>query len=164
MNEVIVGVIGLGIVLLLFLTGIELAFAMIIMGFLGFGYLISYSAALNLLAKDIFDVLNSYGFTVIPLFVLMGQVAFNSGIATRLFDAAYKFIGQPWQGQQHSKPSAVLHLPQPQPSQAWQYQKWIGTIMTRDFLRASLQWLEHLACFFRQVLPLSYLVSLRISP
>jgi C4-dicarboxylate transporter DctM subunit len=93
MNEVIVGVIGLGIVLLLFLTGIELAFAMIIMGFLGFGYLISYSAALNLLAKDIFDVLNSYGFTVIPLFVLMGQVAFNSGIAKRLFDAAYKFIG-----------------------------------------------------------------------
>lgn len=93
MNEVIVGIVGLTIVLLLFLTGIELAFAMILMGFLGFGYLISFDAALNLLAKDVFDVLNSYGFTVIPLFVLMGQVAFNSGIAKRLFDAAYKFIG-----------------------------------------------------------------------
>ena len=93
MNEVIVGIIGLCIVLLLFLTGIELAFAMILMGFLGFGYLISFNAALNLLAKDVFDVLNSYGFTVIPLFVLMGQVAFNSGIAKRLFDAAYKYIG-----------------------------------------------------------------------
>lgn len=93
MNEVYVGIIGLALVLIMFLTGIELAFAMIVMGFLGFGYLISYSAALNLLAKDIFDVLNSYGFTVIPLFVLMGQVAFNSGIAKRLFDAAYKFIG-----------------------------------------------------------------------
>ncbi|MCK7513470.1 MAG: TRAP transporter permease [Desulfobacterales bacterium] len=93
MNEVVVGIVGLSIVLLLFLTGIELAFAMILMGFLGFGYLISFDAALNLLAKDVFDVLNSYGFTVIPLFVLMGQVAFNSGIAKRLFDAAYKFIG-----------------------------------------------------------------------
>ncbi|HBA53641.1 TRAP transporter large permease [Syntrophorhabdus aromaticivorans] len=93
MNEVIVGIIGLGVVLLLFLTGIELAFAMILIGFLGFGYLISWQASFNLLAKDFFDVLNSYGFTVIPLFIFMGQLAFNSGVAKRLFDAAYKFIG-----------------------------------------------------------------------
>ncbi|MCX5802583.1 MAG: TRAP transporter large permease [Proteobacteria bacterium] len=93
MNEIIVGIIGLAIILILFLTGIELAFAMILIGFLGFGYLISFEAALNLLAKDIFDVFDSYGFTVIPLFVLMGQIAFNSGIAKRLFDTAYKFIG-----------------------------------------------------------------------
>ena len=93
MNEVVVGIIGLGVVLILFLTGIELAFAMIVIGFLGFGYLISFGAAFNLLAKDFFDVLNTYGFTVIPLFILMGQVAFNSGIAKRLFDAAYKYIG-----------------------------------------------------------------------
>jgi tripartite ATP-independent transporter DctM subunit len=81
------------IVLVLFLTGIELAFAMILIGFLGFGYLISWQAALNLLAKDFFDVLDTYGFTVIPLFVFMGQVAFNSGIAKRLFDATNKFMG-----------------------------------------------------------------------
>ncbi|HNT42818.1 MAG TPA: TRAP transporter large permease [Syntrophorhabdaceae bacterium] len=94
MNDPItVGIVGLIIVLFLFLTGIELGFAMVIMGFLGFGYLISFSAAFNLLAKDMYDVLNSYSFTVIPLFVLMGQVAFNSGIAKRLFDAAHKFIG-----------------------------------------------------------------------
>mgnify|MGYP001478843182 FL=1 len=93
MNEVTVGIIGLLVVLVLFLTGIELAFAMILIGFLGFGYLISWGAAFNLLAKDFYDVLNSYGFTVIPLFVLMGQVAFNSGIAKRLFDTSYKFIG-----------------------------------------------------------------------
>jgi tripartite ATP-independent transporter DctM subunit len=93
MSEVIVGIIGLAVVLLLFLTGIELGFAMALIGFLGFGYIVSYSAALNLLAKDIFDVLASYGFTVIPLFVLMGQVAFNAGIARRLFNTSYKFIG-----------------------------------------------------------------------
>jgi C4-dicarboxylate transporter, DctM subunit len=93
MSEIMVGIIGLLIVLCLFLTGIELGFAMILIGFLGFGYLISWQAALNLLAKDFFDVLNTYGFTVIPLFVFMGQLAFNSGIAKRLFDAANKFIG-----------------------------------------------------------------------
>jgi C4-dicarboxylate transporter DctM subunit len=93
MNEVTVGIVGLAAILLLFLTGIELGFAMAIIGFLGFGYIVSFSAASNLLAKDIFDVFSSYGFTVIPLFVLMGQVAFNAGIARRLFGASYKFIG-----------------------------------------------------------------------
>ncbi|MEI6154252.1 MAG: TRAP transporter large permease, partial [Deltaproteobacteria bacterium] len=93
MNEVTIGIVGLVIVLIMFLTGIELAFAMILMGFLGFGYLISWNAAFNLLAKDFYDVLNSYSFTVIPLFVLMGQVAFNSGIAKSLFNSAHKFIG-----------------------------------------------------------------------
>lgn len=93
MNEVTIGIVGLVAILLLFLTGIELGFAMAIIGFLGFGYIVSFSAASNLLAKDIFDVFSSYGFTVIPLFVLMGQVAFNAGIARRLFGASYKFIG-----------------------------------------------------------------------
>jgi hypothetical protein len=48
---------------------------------------------MNMLAKDFFDVFSSYGFTVIPLFVLMGQVAFNAGIARQLYQAAYRFIG-----------------------------------------------------------------------
>jgi len=93
MSEVTIGIIGLTTVLVLFLTGIELAFAMALVGFIGFGYLVSFNAAVNLLAKDFFDTFASYGFTVIPLFVLMGQIAFNAGIAKRLYDAAYRFIG-----------------------------------------------------------------------
>lgn len=93
MNEVMVGILGLALVLALFLTGIELGFAMALVGFLGFSYIVSVKAALNLLAKDIFDVFATYGFTVIPLFVLMGQIAFNAGIAKRLYNTSYKFIG-----------------------------------------------------------------------
>ncbi|MDP2862254.1 MAG: TRAP transporter large permease [Desulfobacterales bacterium] len=93
MSEVMIGILGLSVVLILFLTGIELAFAMALVGFIGFSYLVSFKAGLNLLAKDFFDVFTSYGFTVIPLFVLMGQIAFNAGIAKRLYDAAYRFIG-----------------------------------------------------------------------
>ncbi len=93
MSEVTVGIIGLALVLTLFLTGIELGFAMALVGFLGFSYIVSFKAGLNLLAKDIFDVFANYGFTVIPLFVLMGQIAFNAGIARRLYDTSYKFIG-----------------------------------------------------------------------
>ncbi len=93
MNEISVGLINLAILLILFLTGIELGFAMAIMGFVGFAYLVSLPAAFNLLAKDFFDVFATYGFTVIPLFIFMGQIAFNAGIAKQLFDAAHKFMG-----------------------------------------------------------------------
>jgi C4-dicarboxylate transporter DctM subunit len=93
MSEVVVGLLGLTSLLIFFLTGIELGFAMALVGFVGFSIIISAKAALNLLAKDIFDVFASYGFTVIPLFILMGQIAFNAGIAKRLYNASYKFIG-----------------------------------------------------------------------
>src|SRR4030065_2971916 len=93
MNEVTIGIIGLAVILLMFLTGIELGFAMALIGFVGFSIIVSMKAALNLLAKDVFDVFANYGFTVIPLFVLMGQIAFNAGVAKRLYDSAYKFIG-----------------------------------------------------------------------
>jgi len=93
MSEVTIGIIGLVVVLALFLTGIELGFGMALVGFVGFSYLVSTKAALNLLAKDVFDVFANYGFTVVPLFVLMGQIAFNAGIARRLYDTGYKLIG-----------------------------------------------------------------------
>ena len=93
MSEVVIGLLGLASLLLLFLTGIELGFAMALVGFVGFAIIISPQAAMNLLAKDIFDVFASYGFTVIPLFILMGQIAFNAGIAKRLYNASYKFVG-----------------------------------------------------------------------
>ncbi len=93
MSEVAVGFIGLAVLLGLFLTGIELSFCMTIVGFIGFAYLNSFSAACNLVVKDFFDTFTSYGYTVIPLFVLMGQIASNSDIARRLYAAAHKWVG-----------------------------------------------------------------------
>jgi tripartite ATP-independent transporter DctM subunit len=93
MSEVIVGIVGLFVLLLLFTTGIELGFAMAAVGFVGFSYLVSFHAAVNLLGRDMWDVFSSYGYTVFPLFILMGQIGFNAGIAVRLYDAAHKFIG-----------------------------------------------------------------------
>src|SRR3989339_1549200 len=93
MSEVTAGLIGLVVLLGLFLTGIELSFCMTIVGFVGFAYLSSFSAASNLVVKDFFDTFTSYGYTVIPLFVLMGQIASNSNIAKRLYTAAHKWVG-----------------------------------------------------------------------
>ncbi len=93
MSEVGIGVIFLVLLIGLFLTGLELAFAMGIIGVIGFAWLVNWKAAMGLMANDFFDALASYGLTVIPLFVLMGQIAFNAGIAKRLFDCAHKFLG-----------------------------------------------------------------------
>jgi C4-dicarboxylate transporter DctM subunit len=93
MNEVAVGCVGLVAVLLLFFTGLELPFSMVLVGFVGFGYLINLKAALHMLGKDFYDVFVSYGYTVFPIFIFMGQIAFGSGIAKRLYDCAYRFLG-----------------------------------------------------------------------
>ena len=93
MNEIVVGIAGLIVLLLLFSTGIELGFAMALVGFVGFGYLNGFHSAINLLSRDLFDVITTYGYTVFPLFILMGQIGFNAGIAVRLYNAAHKFIG-----------------------------------------------------------------------
>jgi len=55
--------------------------------------MISGKGGLNLLARNVYDVFSSYGLTTIPLFIFMGQLAFNSGISRRLYDTAYKYLG-----------------------------------------------------------------------
>jgi len=92
-NPATIGVVAIAVMLALFFTRMPVAYAMSLVGFLGFSHLRSGSAGLNLLARDIYDVFSSYGLTIIPLFILMGQVAFNTGISRRLYDTAYKFLG-----------------------------------------------------------------------
>jgi C4-dicarboxylate transporter, DctM subunit len=93
MTEITLGVVGLIVLLGLFLTGMEMAVAMAIIGFAGYALVVSPGAAMNILANDFYDQLESYSLTVVPLFVLMGQIAFNAGIARRLYDSAHKFLG-----------------------------------------------------------------------
>ena len=93
MNEITIGILGLVVLLFLFSTGIELGFAMALIGFAGFAYLNGIEAAMNLLGRDVFDVITNYGYSVFPLFILMGTIGFNAGIAERLYDSAHKFIG-----------------------------------------------------------------------
>jgi len=93
MNEITVGIMALVLLLLLFATGIELGIAMALVGFVGFAYLNGFRPAMQLVGRDIYDVITNYGYTVFPLFILMGQIGFNAGIAVRLYGAAHKFIG-----------------------------------------------------------------------
>jgi C4-dicarboxylate transporter DctM subunit len=98
MNLVLVGVIGIVILLLvLFFLGMPVGFAMGIVGFYGFCYVVSFKAGLNMIGTDLWFTFSKYGLTVIPLFIFMGYLAFNAGIAERLYNAAYKWVGH-WPG------------------------------------------------------------------
>jgi tripartite ATP-independent transporter DctM subunit len=93
MSDVAVGIYGIIMLLALFLTGLEMAYCMILVGFLGFTFLMTYSAASSLVIKDFFDNFTTYSYTVIPLFIVMGEFASNSNIAKRLYLGAHKWFG-----------------------------------------------------------------------
>ncbi|MEW6672228.1 MAG: TRAP transporter large permease [Thermodesulfobacteriota bacterium] len=94
MNPVTAGIIGIGLLILLFLLRMPVAFAMALVGFAGFAFLTSPKAALTLLSRDIFDTFSSYPLSVIPMFIIMGTFAFASGISRRLYKTAYTWTGQ----------------------------------------------------------------------
>jgi len=93
MSPTLIGIIGILIMLAVFMTRMPVASVMALVGYVGFSVMISGKAGLTLLSRNIYETFSSYGLTTIPLFILMGQLAFNSGIGRRLYDTAYKFIG-----------------------------------------------------------------------
>ncbi len=94
MSPTTAGIIGIGLLVLLFLLRMPVAFAMALVGLVGFAYLTSPEAALGLLGRDIFDTFSSYPLSVIPMFILMGTFAFASGISQRLYKTTYTWVGQ----------------------------------------------------------------------
>ncbi len=93
MSPTLIGIIGIAVMILLFLTRMPVAFVMAAVGFVGFSTLTTYQAGLALLPRNIYEVFGSYDLTTIPLFILMGQLGFHSGISKRLYEAGYKFLG-----------------------------------------------------------------------
>jgi tripartite ATP-independent transporter DctM subunit len=89
-----VGIIGIiALLLILFFVGMPVGFAMGIVGFCGFCYVVSIKAGLNMIGSALWETFSKYGLTVIPLFIFMGQVAFYSGVNEKLYGAAYKWVG-----------------------------------------------------------------------
>lgn len=88
-----IGILGILLLVIGLFSRMPVGFVMAGLGLAGFSYVVTFDAGLNLLARDIWDTFSSYGLTVIPLFVFMGQVAYQSGISRRLYHAAYVMLG-----------------------------------------------------------------------
>ena len=94
MSPVTIGIIGIVVLIAIFLLRMPVGFAMAAVGLVGFSYLVSPEAGLSIVARDVFHTFSSYSLTVIPMFVLMGSIAFASGMSRRLYDAGYSLLGR----------------------------------------------------------------------
>ncbi|WP_342074928.1 TRAP transporter large permease [Yoonia sp. SS1-5] len=84
----------LGFAVLLFLLYIRtpVGIAMLIVGTLGI-WMIRPPAALPTLAREIFSEASNYPLTIIPLFVLMGNLAGVAGLSRDLYTGAHNWLG-----------------------------------------------------------------------
>jgi C4-dicarboxylate transporter DctM subunit len=89
-----IGVLAVGTFLFLSFLGLPLGFSFALVGFIGMFLLKGLLPALNLLGGNPYSQVASFVLCAVPLFVLMGQLAFYSGISRNLFDAAYKVLSR----------------------------------------------------------------------
>jgi C4-dicarboxylate transporter DctM subunit len=94
MDPLTTGIAGTALLMVLFFLGVPIGFAMGIAGIAGFSYVVNPSAALHLVASDLFDQVSSYSLSVLPMFILMGCMAFAAGIGGKAFTAAYVVMGR----------------------------------------------------------------------
>jgi tripartite ATP-independent transporter DctM subunit len=89
------GIAGMVLLFFLIFAGMPIGFAMGIAGFLGLVLVYNDSLpALRNLGLNAYAQGTNYFFTVGPLFIMMGQLAFHSGISQDLFETASKWLGR----------------------------------------------------------------------
>lgn len=87
--------IGFAFVLLLCFLGFPLGFTTLAVGIVGFAYArnFNWEGALTMAGQQVLETGANYGFSVIPLFILMGVFIHRSNISEDLFRAGYALVG-----------------------------------------------------------------------
>ena len=88
MTPEVIGLIGLASLLVLLFLRVPVAIAMFFVGICGIAVLRNQGVALSFLASESFSLASSADLLVIPLFILMGNVATESGLSRKLYEAA----------------------------------------------------------------------------
>ena len=92
-NELLVGVVGLILLIGLVLLGVRVYVAAAISGFLGLLWLKGWTVAASIAGTIPHSKTVTYPLSVLPLFILIGFLAFHTGLTTRLFEAARRWLG-----------------------------------------------------------------------
>src|SRR6478672_6169254 len=87
--------IGLGCMLVLAFLRLPIALAMAVVGFTGYAYMRgwNFSPAFAMVQTKIYETGRNYALTVVPLFILMGNLVTRAGMSQELYRTAYAFIG-----------------------------------------------------------------------
>lgn len=85
----------LGFLVLFTLMGLRvpIAFAMGLVGYAGFGFLVNWNAASAMVASTVYETGLTYSLAVIPLFILMGNLITQAGLSQQLYAASYAVLG-----------------------------------------------------------------------
>lgn len=89
----IASLIGIAILLLLLFGGAPLGFSMMAVGFVGYGLIRGWDPAMGMVSQEILELAFNFGFSVLPLFIVMGVFVSRSGMSDDLYDACYKWLG-----------------------------------------------------------------------
>ncbi len=93
MSPELIGLLGIILLLVFIVIKMPISFAMLIVGLLGFGFIVAPSASLSMAATEVYATFSSYSLSVIPMFVWMGFIAYYSGVGTNLYKFAYRMVG-----------------------------------------------------------------------
>tara|TARA_Y100001951_G_scaffold101807_1_gene107362 strand:- start:62730 stop:64019 length:1290 start_codon:yes stop_codon:yes gene_type:complete len=93
MDQTLVPMLGILSLFVLIALNIPVSFAMLLVGFAGVYHIIGSAAAFNVISAGIWEQLSSYPLSVIPLFILMGEILSRSGITKQLMTATYAWVG-----------------------------------------------------------------------
>jgi C4-dicarboxylate transporter, DctM subunit len=93
MTPLEMGFLGIVILFVFLFSGIPLGIAFMVVGFVGYTFAYSFDGALGLLRTVPYSTFASYDFSVIPLFILMGSLAFASRLSEDLYAGAHGVLG-----------------------------------------------------------------------
>lgn len=93
MTPLIIGYIAVAVMIIVLFSGLHIGVVMGAVGFLGMAYLNGWESSLGILKLMPYSTVGNYDFSVIPLFILMGEFCFYGGISSDLYDTAHKFFG-----------------------------------------------------------------------
>jgi len=96
-TPVAVGIIGVAMLLILIALRCPVALAMAAVGLFGFATLVAWGPAVSITGSAPYEILTRYSFSPIPLFIFMGCLAAQAGMARELFDGARSLFGS-WPG------------------------------------------------------------------
>ena len=92
MSAPVLGLVAVVALLTLLLSRMPVWLALVLCGIAGETILVSWRAASGIAGTTPFDVASSYSLSVVPLFILMGEVATSSRLSAELFRAARVFL------------------------------------------------------------------------
>ncbi|MDR2355886.1 MAG: TRAP transporter large permease [Clostridiales Family XIII bacterium] len=94
MNPIALAIVAIAVFLVLIFLGMNIGLALTLVGTVGYALAVTPGAALGLLRSLPASQAGSYALMVIPMFIIMGNFAFEAGLSKGLYEACNKWLSR----------------------------------------------------------------------